>query len=95
MKHNHSHDDHHHDHDVASQQSSSSKVINAEVSASSQTVLLVAGVDCSEEVAAIESALKDTGHTSLWLAILADTRATLLVVTNALKLLSPKKTIKQ
>ena len=62
MKHDHSHDDHHHDHDVSSQQSSSSKIINAEVSASSQTVLLVAGVDCSEEVAAIESALKATDH---------------------------------
>jgi cation transport ATPase len=29
-----------------------------------------------------------TGHTSLWLAILADTGATLLVIMNALRLLS-------
>lgn len=64
MKHDHSHDehDHDHDHDEANQSSSSSKILNADVSASSQTALLVTGVDCSEEVAAIESALKATGH---------------------------------
>lgn len=48
-------------HDVA-KQSSSAKVLNSEVVVSSTTVLLVAGVDCSEEVAAIETALKQTDH---------------------------------
>ena len=31
------------------------------------------------------------GHTSLWLAILADTGATLVVIANALRLLRPAK----
>lgn len=62
MKQAHSHDEHDHDHDDPTQLSSSSKILNADVSASSQTTLLVAGVDCSEEVAAIEAALKATGH---------------------------------
>ena len=31
------------------------------------------------------------GHTSLWLAVLADTGATLLVVANALRLLRPTR----
>jgi Cd2+/Zn2+-exporting ATPase len=35
-------------------------------------------------------ALALTGHTSLWLAILADTGATLVVIANALKLLRSK-----
>ncbi|MDB4537084.1 cation-translocating P-type ATPase [Akkermansiaceae bacterium] len=52
MKHDHSHDE----------QPSSSKLLNEDVVASTQTTLLVSGVDCSEEVAAIESALKATGH---------------------------------
>lgn len=52
MKRDHSHDE----------QPSSSKLLNEDVVASTQTTLLVAGVDCSEEVAAIESALKATGH---------------------------------
>jgi Cd2+/Zn2+-exporting ATPase len=30
-----------------------------------------------------------SGHTSLWLAILADTGATLVVIANALRLLRP------
>ena len=39
-------------------------------------------------VKAIFLILAFTGHTSLWLAILADTGATLLVILNALRLLS-------
>ena len=35
-----------------------------------------------------------TGQTSLWLAILADTGATLLVIMNALRLLSGAKNLK-
>ena len=38
-------------------------------------------------VKAIFLALVLTGHTSLWLAILADTGATLVVIANALRLL--------
>jgi Cd2+/Zn2+-exporting ATPase len=38
-------------------------------------------------VKAIFLILAFTGHTSLWLAILADTGATLLVIMNALRLL--------
>jgi Cd2+/Zn2+-exporting ATPase len=59
MKHNH--DDHDHGHEDE-KNPSSSKVLNQEVEASTQTILLVAEVDCSEEVAAIESALKNTRH---------------------------------
>ena len=54
MNHDHGHDD--------EKNPPSSKVLNQEVEASTQTILLVAGVDCSEEVAAIESALTNTGH---------------------------------
>jgi len=50
-----------HSHDAA-KQSSSAKVLNSEIEASASTTLLVAGVDCSEEVAAIETALKKTDH---------------------------------
>ena len=39
-------------------------------------------------------ALALTGHTSLWLAILADTGATLLVIGNALRLLSSERRVK-
>lgn len=48
-------------HDAA-KQSSSAKVLNSEIEVSATTTLLVAGVDCSEEVAAIETALKQTDH---------------------------------
>jgi Cd2+/Zn2+-exporting ATPase len=41
-------------------------------------------------VKAVFLALALTGHTSLWLAILADTGATLVVIANALRLLKPK-----
>ena len=40
-------------------------------------------------VKAVFLILAFTGHTSLWLAILADTGATLLVIANALRLLRP------
>lgn len=45
-------------------------------------------------VKAIFLILAFTGHTSLWLAILADTGATLLVIMNALRLLSGAKNFK-
>ncbi|MHB1083035.1 MAG: heavy metal translocating P-type ATPase [Prosthecobacter sp.] len=45
-------------------------------------------------VKAVFLILAFTGHTSLWLAILADTGATLLVIMNALRLLSGVKTLK-
>jgi Cd2+/Zn2+-exporting ATPase len=40
-------------------------------------------------IKAVFLVLAFTGHTSLWLAILADTGATLLVIANALRLLAP------
>lgn len=46
-------------------------------------------------VKAIFLILAFTGHTSLWLAILADTGATLLVIMNALRLLGAAQTTKQ
>jgi Cd2+/Zn2+-exporting ATPase len=61
MKHDHSHNEDDHDH-ADDKQLSSSRVLNEDIVAKTQTTLLVAGVDCSEEVAAIESALKATGH---------------------------------
>ena len=54
---NHDHSDH-----ESPSQPSSVKILNEDIESIRETVLLVAGVDCSEEVAAIESALKDTGH---------------------------------
>lgn len=62
MKHNHSHNDDDNHARGADKQPTSSKVLDSGVEASAQTILHVAGVDCSEEVAAIESALKETGH---------------------------------
>lgn len=41
---------------------SSAQVLNESIEGTSETILIVSGVDCSEEVAAIESALKNTGH---------------------------------
>jgi Cd2+/Zn2+-exporting ATPase len=40
-------------------------------------------------VKAVFLVLALSGHTSLWLAILADTGATLVVIANALRLLRP------
>ncbi|MDQ8190233.1 heavy metal translocating P-type ATPase [Roseibacillus persicicus] len=63
MSDKHSHEGHDHNHDTPSPlPASSSTVLNADVKASAETILLVAGVDCSEEVAAIESTLRGTGH---------------------------------
>ena len=45
-------------------------------------------------VKAVFLILAFTGHTSLWLAILADTGATLLVIMNALRLLGGAKNLK-
>ena len=44
-------------------------------------------------VKAVFLILAFTGHTSLWLAILADTGATLLVIANALRLLRPPASV--
>lgn len=54
---NHDHSDH-----ESLSKPSSAKILNEDIESIKETVLLVTGVDCSEEVAAIESALKDTGH---------------------------------
>jgi len=59
MKEEHESCSHSHDEE---KQPSSAKVLNSEIEASATTTLLVAGVDCSEEVAAIETALKQTDH---------------------------------
>lgn len=64
--HNHDHDhgnEHSHDHPHGvSAKPTSAKLLNADVKSSAKTILVVAGVDCSEEVAAIEAALKQTNH---------------------------------
>lgn len=52
---------HSHDHDK-SVKTTHGKVLNPNIKASSKTILLVSDVDCSEEVAAIESVLKNTRH---------------------------------
>jgi Cd2+/Zn2+-exporting ATPase len=43
-------------------QKSTAKQLNSKIQGSIQTVLIVAGVDCSEEIAATESALTSTGE---------------------------------
>jgi hypothetical protein len=45
-----------------SPQKSTAELLNSDVQGSIQTVLIVAVVDCSEEIAAIESALTSTGE---------------------------------
>jgi len=64
MKPNHSDDDgHDHDHHhVVQKNASSAKLLNEDIEGTEETVLTVSGVDCSEEVAAIESALASTDH---------------------------------
>lgn len=60
MKSDHSdHPDHSH---TEPSPPSSARVLNESIEGTSETILIVSGVDCSEEVAAIESALKNTGH---------------------------------
>jgi Cd2+/Zn2+-exporting ATPase len=54
---NHDHSDH-----ESPSQPLSAKILNEDIESIIESVLLVAGVDCSEEVAAIESALKNTSH---------------------------------
>lgn len=49
---------HSHDHCCASEESDSTKVLNAEVSADKSTTLQVSGMDCADEVAAIERELE-------------------------------------
>ncbi|YCM44641.1 heavy metal translocating P-type ATPase [Verrucomicrobiaceae bacterium 227] len=76
MTHNHSHDDHDHSHE-SKKPPTSSKVLNPEVAATAQTILFVAGVDCSEEVAAIESTLNKTGHVREVLVSIMSGKATI------------------
>ena len=51
-----------HKHNNESKKNSLSKLLNDKVKASVETILVISGVDCSEEVAAIESSLKATNH---------------------------------
>ena len=49
--------------------------------------MIQANIEFALAVKAALRVLAFTGHTSLWLAILADTGATLVVIANALRLL--------
>ena len=60
MKHDHPHEDEHGHHEPTPP--SSAKILNPDIKTAEETTLLIFGVDCSEEVAAIESALQATGH---------------------------------
>jgi Zn2+/Cd2+-exporting ATPase len=73
--------------DIALMQDDLSKVAEA-VQLGRRTVRIIQGnIGFALGVKAIFLALALTGHTSLWLAILADTGATLVVIANALRLL--------
>lgn len=60
MKHNHSHDDGHAHNSTV--KPTSANLIAPNLDGAYSTTLIIAGVDCSEEVAAIQSALKQTEH---------------------------------
>ena len=78
--------------DMALMQDDLSKVAEA-IRLGHRTVRVIqANIAFALGVKAIFLALALTGHTSLWLAILADTGATLVVIANALRLLRPDKT---
>lgn len=51
-----------HDHSEDSSHTAAFSLLDADIETKSRTTLVVEGVDCSDEVAAIESALKQTGH---------------------------------
>ena len=70
MKHDHSDS---HDH-----QTSQGKVLDPDINGSTRTVLFVTGVDCSEEVAAIESALQKTGYVREVIVSILSGKATIL-----------------
>lgn len=74
--------------DMALMQDDLSKVVEA-IRLGRRTVRVIQGnIGFALAVKALFLGLALTGHTSLWLAILADTGATLVVVANALRLLS-------
>jgi Cd2+/Zn2+-exporting ATPase len=76
--------------DMALMQDDLSKVAGA-IRLGRRTVRVIqANIAFALGVKAIFLALALTGHTSLWLAILADTGATLVVIANALRLLRSK-----
>jgi len=76
--------------DIALMQDDLAKVAEA-VHLGRRTVRIIqANITFALGVKAVFLALALTGHTSLWLAILADTGATLVVIANALRLLTHK-----
>ena len=73
--------------DIALMQDDLSKVAEA-IQLGHRTVRIIqANIAFALGVKAVFLALALSGHTSLWLAILADTGATLIVIANALRLL--------
>ncbi len=76
--------------DIALMQDDLSKVAEA-IQLGRRTVRIIqANIAFALGVKAVFLALPLSGHTSLWLAILADTGATLVVIANALRLLKSK-----
>jgi Cd2+/Zn2+-exporting ATPase len=73
--------------DVALMQDDLSKVAEAILLGRRALHVIQANIIFALAVKAVFLALAFTGHTSLWLAILADTGATLVVIANALRLL--------
>jgi Cd2+/Zn2+-exporting ATPase len=73
--------------DVALMQDDLSKVAEAIRLGRRALRVIQANIIFALAVKAVFLALAFTGHTSLWLAILADTGATLVVIVNALRLL--------
>ena len=73
--------------DVALMQDDLSKVAEAILLGRRAMRVIQANIIFALGVKAVFLVLAFTGHTSLWLAILADTGATLVVIANALRLL--------
>jgi Zn2+/Cd2+-exporting ATPase len=77
--------------DMALMQDDLGKVAEA-IRLGRRTVRIIqANITFALGVKAVFLALALSGHASLWLAILADTGATLIVIANALRLLNRKK----
>ena len=77
--------------DVALMQDDLGKVAEAILLGRRAMRVIQANIAFALGVKAVFLVLAFTGHTSLWLAILADTGATLVVIANALRLLRPQK----
>lgn len=77
--------------DIALMKDDLSKVAEAVVLGRRTMRVIQTNIAFALGVKAVFLALALTGHTSLWLAILADTGATLVVVANALRLLAQRK----